>query len=96
MDAPGPPPWPGAVGILGAGIDVRLLLENASDVIAVADGKAVVRYISPAVERTTGFTPAEVVGRSAFILIHPGDLAAARGAFLVAVRAERPATRLRR
>ncbi|MBI4184184.1 MAG: EAL domain-containing protein [Proteobacteria bacterium] len=52
----------------------RSLIENASDVIAVADAQGVIRYASPAVERMLGYTPAELEGRSAFDLIHAEDI----------------------
>ena len=40
------------------------LIANASDVIMIVDGDGVLRFASPASERTLGLTPAEITGRS--------------------------------
>ena len=41
----------------------RLLVESASEVILTTDLDLIVTYVSPSVERQTGFTAEEVVGR---------------------------------
>lgn len=41
----------------------RLLTDHASDVIFTLDSKGTISYISPAVERLRGFTPAEVMNQ---------------------------------
>ncbi|TAK98796.1 MAG: PAS domain S-box protein [Rhodospirillaceae bacterium] len=41
----------------------RLLADNASDVISVSDEDGVYRYISPSIERLTGYRPDEVIGK---------------------------------
>jgi len=52
----------------------RSLIENATDIITVIDPTGTISYESPSVERFTGFKSAELIGRSAFELIHPDDL----------------------
>ncbi|MBA2441968.1 MAG: PAS domain S-box protein, partial [Rubrobacter sp.] len=52
----------------------RSLVQNASDVITVLDGAGTIRYESPAVEPVLGYRPEDLVGRSAFDLIHPEDV----------------------
>jgi len=53
----------------------RSLIENASDLISVIDPGGTIHYESPSIERFTGFTAAEMVGRSVFEFIHPEDAA---------------------
>ncbi|MCC6557159.1 MAG: PAS domain S-box protein [Polyangiaceae bacterium] len=84
---PGDTPWI-------SGIDARLLLENASDVVALTDAEGVIRYVNPAIERTLGYPPGEVVGLSALDFLHADDLLEAREGFLRAARGEPPARRI--
>lgn len=51
----------------------RAFLENCSDTIII-DKDAVVRYISPTVEERYGYQPKELVGKSAYQLLHLDDL----------------------
>ncbi|HEX2079455.1 MAG TPA: EAL domain-containing protein [Longimicrobium sp.] len=51
----------------------RALTENAFDAITVLNADGTVRYHSPAVERVVGYTPAQLVGTSAFAGAHPED-----------------------
>jgi PAS domain S-box-containing protein len=52
---------------------IRSLLQNTSDIITLLEADGTVRYISPAVERVTGYRPEEQVGTNAFGSIHPDD-----------------------
>ncbi len=54
----------------------RALVENALDLIAILGGDGTVCYASPSHERVLGYRPEELVGKSAFELVHPDDLAA--------------------
>lgn len=54
----------------------RALIENASDQVAVVDANGVYQYVSPSHVDVCGFTPEELLGRSAFDLVHPDDLPA--------------------
>ncbi|MBA2245178.1 MAG: PAS domain S-box protein, partial [Gemmatimonadetes bacterium] len=51
----------------------RAVVENASDLVTLMDGTGVVRYQSPAIERTYGYTQEELIGRNCFELVHPDD-----------------------
>lgn len=56
----------------------RVLFQNASDLILVSDGRGVIRYASPSVERVLGHRPETLVGKSLLDLIHPEDEARVR------------------
>jgi PAS domain S-box-containing protein len=59
----------------------RALIENAYDIIAVLDAEGVMRYLSPSLERITGFTNEERLGKNAFEFFHPDDLTESMEAF---------------
>jgi len=50
------------------------ITDNASDVIFITDENGDTKYCSRSVERFLGYTPEELIGKSAFALIHPDDL----------------------
>jgi PAS domain S-box-containing protein len=52
----------------------QVLLENASDILFELDSGGNVTYISPTVEKITGFKVKEIVGRHIGSFIHPEDL----------------------
>ncbi|MBX3026125.1 PAS domain S-box protein [bacterium] len=54
----------------------RALIENASDQVAVLDANGIYQYVSPSHVDVCGFTPEELLGTSAFELVHPDDLPA--------------------
>ena len=47
------------------------LIQNLSDVITVVAVDATMLYLSASVERTTGYRPSELLGRSSLEFIHP-------------------------
>jgi two-component system NtrC family sensor kinase len=51
----------------------RLLAENSTDMISRHDPLGVYLYVSPSCRRLLGYEPDELVGRSAYELIHPDD-----------------------
>lgn len=51
----------------------RALIQNAKDLISVVDAEGKLIYESPSVETILGYKPEEVVGDSAFALVHPDD-----------------------
>ena len=61
----------------------RSLIDNARDMIFVLDDHGVLRYVSPSVERVTGFSPEELLGLPAYTRIHPDDRGAVRAALAV-------------
>ena len=59
----------------------QALIEHSSDLIAILNADGTIRVASPSHERVLGYTPAELVGRNAFDLVHPDDQAVLREAF---------------
>src|ERR687894_960814 len=51
----------------------RSLVEHTSDIITLLEADGTIRYVSPAVERVTGYKPEERIGTSAFGSVHPDD-----------------------
>ena len=51
----------------------RTVIEDATDIISILDGNGSVRFISPSVTRLLGYGTEELIGRSAFSVIHPDD-----------------------
>jgi PAS domain S-box-containing protein len=56
----------------------RQLVENLNEVLYTLDLKAVVTFITPNVEKISGYRPEEIVGRRFTDFVHPGDLTAHR------------------
>lgn len=52
----------------------RLMIKNSSDVIVMIDADGTQRYISPPVEKITGYSSEEVTGLSIADVIHPADM----------------------
>jgi PAS domain S-box-containing protein len=59
----------------------RSLVQNASDIISILEADGTIRYVSPALERVTGYHPEERVGTSIFSAVHPNDLERASSIF---------------
>ena len=59
----------------------RKLVEESSDAIILADAEGRITYASPSLQRVTGFSADERLGRSGFERLHPDDLGAAREYF---------------
>jgi PAS domain S-box-containing protein len=53
----------------------RAISENSLDVVSLLDQEGVLTYNSPSLHRVLGYQPEELLGQSAFSLIHPDDLA---------------------
>ncbi len=64
----------------------RLLIENASDIIAVVDANGQLRYRSPSVRALLGYELDEVQNMSVFDLIHPEDVHRTRNQFIRLLR----------
>ena len=54
----------------------RSLIENASDIVTIVGENGVFRYASPSVERVLGYSPSELLERSAFDYVHHDDIPA--------------------
>ncbi|MFN8623569.1 MAG: PAS domain-containing sensor histidine kinase [Chloroflexota bacterium] len=52
----------------------RLVLENARDVIYLADGASRLAWVSPSITELLGWRPQEIVGMLTLDLIHPDDI----------------------
>lgn len=50
------------------------ITENFSDIFIITDQAGQVKYCSRSVERYTGYTPEEIIGRSALAFVHPDDV----------------------
>lgn len=63
----------------------RSLIENVSDIVSILEPTGVIRYESPSIERTLGYTPEELVGRNAFEFVHPEDVEGIQQSFALSV-----------
>src|ERR671916_111923 len=59
----------------------RSLVEHTSDIITILEPDGTIRYVSPAVERVTGYKPEEQIGATAFGSVHPDDREQASNTF---------------
>lgn len=57
------------------------LIQNLSDVITVVAVDRTMLYLSPSVERLTGYRPSELLGRSFLEFVHPQDQEPVRSVF---------------
>ncbi len=64
----------------------RTLVETSADGIALISPEGKVKYISPAYERLSGYTAAELIGQTIFAVVHPDDLAQASQVFASAIQ----------
>lgn len=65
--------------------EFRMLAENANDVIWTIDLDGRFSYVSPSVERQTGYTPQEVLRRGFQDMLTPGSLSMIKEKFQAAV-----------
>ncbi len=63
----------------------RCLIENALDMFTIIDVDGTILYESPSFIRILGFTPEEMVGKSAFDFVHPDDMSGVLQIFLEGV-----------
>ncbi len=56
-----------------SGLRFQSLIERASDLVIVTDGRGVVTYAGPSVSRVLGYEPAELVGQPGAKFVHPDD-----------------------
>src|SRR5215204_694247 len=64
----------------------RSLVQYSSDIITILEADGTVRYVSPAVERVTGYRPEEQVGTNAFGSVHPDDKERALATFAAVLK----------
>src|SRR5437588_3935186 len=56
-------------------LSFKTLIEHSVDAIALLDSRGKVLYLSPSIERLSGYTAEELVGQIAFEFVHPDDQA---------------------
>jgi two-component system, sensor histidine kinase and response regulator len=66
----------------------RSIVENANDILAIANLAGIVRYVSPNVVNMLGVTPSEVEGNSFEPYVHPSDLPRVFAAFQQAITSD--------
>ncbi|HNM15927.1 MAG TPA: PAS domain S-box protein, partial [bacterium] len=59
----------------------RALIENALDLISIISADGTILYESPSVEKITGFTPNDLIGKNVLDFAHPEDRPLIREAF---------------
>ena len=52
----------------------RLVADHSSDIVMNIDLAGIVQYVSPSVILLAGYQPDQILGRSAFDVVHPDDL----------------------
>ncbi len=60
---------------------LRMVIEEALDATGVVDGHGVIRYMSPSIEKMTGYAVEELIGKSVFDYVHPDDIVELRADF---------------
>ena len=72
----------------------RALIEDATDLTFITEASGVIRYASPAVERTLGYSRSDILGLTVAALLHPDDVPLLQGdiARLLESRAPNPPT----
>ena len=68
----------------------RQLVEDISETIYMLDAAGTVTYVSPAVESTYGYAPAEIVGRPFTDFVPAGDASMLRQVFFAVLSGELP------
>ncbi len=73
----------------------RQLVENIHEVIYTTDRDGIVTYVSPAIERLTGFTPSDMVGRHFSEFVYEEDLGYLKSRYDHALEGQRSPTEYR-
>jgi PAS domain S-box-containing protein len=68
----------------------RTLLANSADATALLAPDGRILFVTAPIERLTGYTPDELIGASAFDLVHPDEASGVRDAFQRAVDGTEP------
>jgi PAS domain S-box-containing protein len=71
-------------------LQLRLIVENATDMISSHAPDSTIRYVSPSCRTLLGFEPEELLGRKAADFIHPDDIAMTWEVIQSAVRFRKP------
>ncbi len=57
----------------------RTLIENTPDIIGLVDTAGQIIYVCPAIEQVLGYRAVDLIGMSAFDIVHPDDIIRVRG-----------------
>lgn len=52
---------------------LRVLTDNMLDIVVLVDGHGIITFVTPSVEKVTGYCPHDLVGTKALSLVHEGD-----------------------
>ena len=63
----------------------RLLVKNSTDIICIIEPDYTQRFVSPSVERITGFSAEELQQKTIVDVVHPDDISRARATFEQAI-----------
>ncbi len=66
----------------------QLILDNASELVALLGADGFVQYVNPHIEKTLGYRVSEVIGRNIFEFVHPDDAPRAAQEYSVTIQAE--------
>jgi len=69
---------------------LRILTDNMLDMITQTDKKGKFQYVSPSVKNSLGYEPEDMLGKSAFELLHPDDLETVKAAFMRSISTNSP------
>ncbi len=64
----------------------RALFENSAEGVAILNADGIFTYLTPQEEKLLGYDHSRVVGRYAFTIVHPDDLARAKSAFAESIQ----------
>jgi PAS domain S-box-containing protein len=53
----------------------RIMQHNSFDIISLVDTNGKLKYLSPSMQKPTGYKPEELIGKRAADIVHPDDLA---------------------
>jgi two-component system cell cycle sensor histidine kinase/response regulator CckA len=70
----------------------RLIAENTTDLICLLDTRGMYAYVSPSHKDLLGYSPEDLIGRSAFSIIHPDDQEEAHKCFTVSLERNKGGT----
>lgn len=62
------------------------LIQNSSDSITILREDGTIYFVTPSVERIVGYSPDELIGHNAFLMVHQDDLPAVSQAFAEIIR----------
>ena len=68
---------------------LHALVQNSTDIISIVSAEGIIVFESPSVEKICGYKPEELIGKSAFELVHPDERSYAQRVFETAIKSGR-------